>query len=117
MLSIIVHLFLLHPVFNYIKHLSGAPISKRMTYAILLLSLVSFFELGNYLMQEHKPSLYDRLGVSPRGFTQSELKKAYYRLSKEYHPDKNPSPDAAEKFQEVKTGKCAALFAIDIFLA
>ena len=45
------------------------------------------------------------MGVSPKGFTQSELKKSYYTLSKLYHPDKNPDPEATEKFVQVKLGK------------
>ena len=45
------------------------------------------------------------MGVSPRGFTPSELKKSYYSLSKMYHPDKNPEPEAADKFVQVKLGK------------
>ena len=70
MLSIVLHLFLLHPVFNYIKNYAGEPNHKRMTYAMILLSVVSILELSNYLfMTEHKPSLYDKLSVSPRGFT------------------------------------------------
>jgi len=36
--------------------------------------------------------------VSPSGFTQSELKRSYYNLSKLYHPDKNPDPEAADLF-------------------
>jgi hypothetical protein len=104
MFTIVLHLFLLHPVFNYIKNLQGVPNQKRMSYAMILLSCVTIFELASYFGAEHKPNFYNRMDVSPRGFTQSELKKAYYRLSKEYHPDKNPSPDAAEIFQEVKTG-------------
>lgn len=38
------------------------------------------------------------MGVSPRGFSQSELKNSFRQLSKIFHPDKNPAPDAAEKF-------------------
>ena len=45
--------------------------------------------------------LYDVLGV-PRGATQEELKKAYRRLAKKYHPDVNPgNKQAEEKFKEV----------------
>ena len=44
--------------------------------------------------------LYQILGVS-RSATDGEIKKAYRRLSLQLHPDKNPNPDAVEKFAEV----------------
>jgi molecular chaperone DnaJ len=43
---------------------------------------------------------YEILGVG-RSATPDELKKAYRRLAMEYHPDRNKSDDAAEKFKEI----------------
>jgi uncharacterized membrane protein YsdA (DUF1294 family) len=44
---------------------------------------------------------YAILGV-PRNATLEQIKEAYRRLAKEYHPDKNPSPEAEERFKLVK---------------
>jgi len=41
---------------------------------------------------------YSDLGVS-RGADQSEIKTAFRKLARQYHPDVNDAPDAAEKFQ------------------
>jgi len=41
---------------------------------------------------------YAILGV-PRNATPEQIKEAYWRLAKEYHPDKNPSPEAEEMFK------------------
>lgn len=43
---------------------------------------------------------YKTLELAP-GATQPEIKKAYRRLAKLYHPDKNSSPNASRKFREI----------------
>jgi len=43
--------------------------------------------------------LYDRLGVATDA-SSSEIKRAFHKLAMRYHPDKNDSPEAAEKFKE-----------------
>ena len=43
---------------------------------------------------------YEVLGV-PRNATNDDLKQAFRRLARQYHPDVNKSPDAEEQFKEI----------------
>ncbi len=43
---------------------------------------------------------YDRLGVS-KDASQDEIKRAYRKMSKKYHPDINKEPGAEEKYKEI----------------
>ena len=48
-----------------------------------------------------KRDYYEVLGVN-KNASKDEIKTAYRRLAKKYHPDLNKEPDAAEKFKEVQ---------------
>ena len=48
-------------------------------------------------MQDH----YATLGVSPNA-TPDFIKTAYRKKAAQFHPDKNPSPDAPSRFREVQ---------------
>ena len=45
-------------------------------------------------------SLYDVLGVS-RDASQREIRSAHRRVARQWHPDKNKSPEAQEKIMEI----------------
>ncbi len=49
---------------------------------------------------ETKRDYYEVLGVD-RSATRDEIKRAYRQLALKYHPDRNKSPDAAERFREI----------------
>lgn len=60
--------------------------------------LVRTFSRTSYLAKS--ASYYDDLEI-PRTATQSEIKSAYYTLSKIYHPDKNKTEAAKTKFRRI----------------
>jgi DnaJ domain len=48
------------------------------------------------------------LGVAAHA-TADEVRRAYRRLARRYHPDRNPDPDAAARFGEIKAAHDALL--------
>lgn len=52
-------------------------------------------------MQQRGPNYYDMLNVD-RSSNPLEIKRSFKKLSLQLHPDKNPSPDAADQFDTVK---------------
>jgi hypothetical protein len=51
-------------------------------------------------MKTQEKDYYTLLGV-PRDATLADIRRAYRRLAKQYHPDVNNNPDAAERFREI----------------
>ena len=87
-----------HSTINNIRSKSIA------TDQLVILSMISGFVLIVTLIvisvYASSRDFYKILEVKKTA-TEAEIKKAYRKLSLKYHPDKNPSPDAKEKFSDI----------------
>uniref|UniRef100_A0A0G4I3K0 J domain-containing protein n=1 Tax=Chromera velia CCMP2878 TaxID=1169474 RepID=A0A0G4I3K0_9ALVE len=96
--SLIVHMLVVAPAIRYLVSPKRSwSKSTGATLAIIALGAIAFFQCG-----KEEPNAWDNLGLSPRA-TESEIKNQYRRLSKMYHPDKNPDPSARENFERIAT--------------
>jgi len=66
-------------------------------------ALVFFAIFFIQVLGAHK-EYYDTLGIAPSA-SQNDIKKAYRKLSMQYHPDVNPTQDAHDKFTKIASGK------------
>ena len=69
-----------------------SPQKHFFLFYMMLITFTSF-----YLYVNAEKDLYKILGVK-RDATANEIKRKYRQLSKLYHPDKNKSKEASEKY-------------------
>lgn len=60
--------------------------------------------LPSYWCERPQEDYYDILGV-PRDASEKDIKKAFRKLAIQYHPDKNPDPEARDQFEKIANGE------------
>ncbi|XP_076245811.1 uncharacterized protein LOC143186188 [Calliopsis andreniformis] len=72
--------------------------SNRIMAKLLKLSILQITMKMN--LSTKRTTHYDTLQISPNA-THNEVKSAYYKLTLQYHPDKNKSDSAKQMFQDI----------------
>ena len=69
---------------------------------MLILSILKRLFDQTYGKNEYRTSCFEILGI-PESSSQDEIKKAYLKLARKYHPDKNPnqSEEDTRKFKNI----------------
>ncbi|CAN6482535.1 unnamed protein product [Victoria cruziana] len=82
------------------KRISNFSTCSNLTVILLWIFMaVLAYYVKNITRQIQPFEPFEILGLKP-GSTDSEIKKAYRKLSVQYHPDKNPDPEAHKYFVE-----------------
>ena len=77
--------------------------SASFIYAVNVFLLIALDADNVIAADRGKKSHYEILGIGKKA-TDREIKKAFRKLAMQYHPDKNKSPGAEEKFKEIAEG-------------
>ncbi|KAL3915451.1 MAG: hypothetical protein SGILL_005646 [Bacillariaceae sp.] len=94
------YMFIVHPITAWILRPGRFDRKKSIMYAIGFLAALAAVKTG-LEMQQRGPNYYQLLDVT-RDSNPLDIKRAYKKLGLQLHPDKNPSPDAADQFDRVK---------------
>ena len=78
--------------------------------SLLVYSLVLFSSVLGAVNRDY----YEVLGLD-KSASDKEIKKAFRKMALKYHPDKNSSPEAEEKFREIAEGEFA-IFPFSLFI-
>ncbi|CAA7033728.1 unnamed protein product [Microthlaspi erraticum] len=85
---------------SILKRISNFTSCSNLTVVLLWFVMIFLiFYTKNISRESQLFEPFGILGLEP-GATDSEIKKAYRRLSIQYHPDKNPDPEANKYFVE-----------------
>ncbi|ERM94031.1 dnaJ protein ERDJ2A [Amborella trichopoda] len=85
---------------SILKRISNFSTWSNMTVLLLWVAMGFLIYYVNHISREVQPfEPFGILGLVP-GASESEIKKAYRKLSIQYHPDKNPDPEAHKYFVE-----------------
>ncbi|ETV83364.1 hypothetical protein H257_04109 [Aphanomyces astaci] len=98
--TMLVHTTVVNPGLNWIRAPGRFSKSVAILYSIGFLIAIASVSIG-YEVANNPPNFYVVMGVS-RDTPFSEIKKAYRSRSVELHPDKNPSPNAADEFKRLR---------------
>ncbi|KAL7247868.1 hypothetical protein ACSBR2_002722 [Camellia fascicularis] len=84
-------------IFKRLSNFSTCSNLSLVLLWVIMVVLVYYIKHISHEIQVFEP--FSILGLEP-GVSDSEIKKAYRRLSIQYHPDKNPDPEAHTYFVE-----------------
>jgi hypothetical protein len=98
--TFMVHMFVISPATKHFLNPQRYEKQRGLLYAITFLVVIAAVTVG-YELKDNPPNYYAALGID-RQASPADIKKAYHRLSKDLHPDKNPSPTANEDFTKLQ---------------
>ncbi|OQR93378.1 hypothetical protein THRCLA_08458 [Thraustotheca clavata] len=98
--TMIVYSTVVNPGLNWIRAPGRFSRTMAILYSIGFLLAIASVSIG-LEVANNPPNFYSMLEVS-RDSSFNDIKKAYRSRSVELHPDKNPSPTAAEEFNRLR---------------